>query len=223
MMAKVTIAHSASAINVTHMAATRSPQNRWAKAIMLLRTARSFEQLINDESSRFTKTLSYIRNKMDAASTSTLYPTKEEVRQWEQSFESLLNHKYGCLLFRTFLKGEFSDENVDFWLECEEFKKMKEGKKATIQRAHTIYNEYIAEQSPKEVNLDSDTRTATKAALESGAKPNMFTLAQGRIEQLMAKDSYRRFLKSKMFLDLLNDGTNTTSSEGTLQAEIVSS
>uniref|UniRef100_A0A914ZNY7 RGS domain-containing protein n=1 Tax=Parascaris univalens TaxID=6257 RepID=A0A914ZNY7_PARUN len=43
--------------------------------------------------SRFTKTLSYIRNKMDAASTSALYPTKEEVRQWEQSFESLLNHK----------------------------------------------------------------------------------------------------------------------------------
>uniref|UniRef100_F1KVV1 Regulator of G-protein signaling rgs-7 n=2 Tax=Ascaris TaxID=6251 RepID=F1KVV1_ASCSU len=173
--------------------------------------------------SRFTKTLSYIRNKMDAASTSALYPTKEEVRQWEQSFESLLNHKYGCLLFRTFLKGEFSDENVDFWLECEEFKKMKEGKKATTQRAYAIYNEYIAEQSPKEVNLDSDTRAATKAALESGAKPNMFTLAQGRIEQLMAKDSYRRFLKSKMFLDLLNDGgTNTSSSDATLQVEITS-
>lgn len=73
------------------------------------------------------------------------------------------------------------------------------------------------------MNLDSDTRAATKAALESGAKPNMFTLAQGRIEQLMAKDSYRRFLKSKMFLDLLNDGgTNTSSSDATLQVEITS-
>lgn len=146
---------------------------------------------------------------MDASSTSTLYPSKEEIRQWQDSFESLLNHKCtwfvlawifwnlgkialqsctrifvvlfitaqaieplsrillvwknsvsfgtvpsfsdGCLLFRTFLKGEFSDENVDFWIECEEFRKMKEGKKATIQKAHSIYNQYIAEQSPKEV------------------------------------------------------------------------
>lgn len=35
----------------------------------------------------------------------------------------------------------------------------------------------------------------------------MFTLAQTRIEQLMAKDSYRRFLKSKLFLDLLTSGS----------------
>lgn len=54
-------------------------------------------------------------------------------------------------MFRTFLKGEFSDENVDFWIECEEFRKMKEGKKSTIQKAHSIYSKYIAEQSPKEV------------------------------------------------------------------------
>uniref|UniRef100_A0A915PJR6 RGS domain-containing protein n=1 Tax=Setaria digitata TaxID=48799 RepID=A0A915PJR6_9BILA len=160
--------------------------------------------------SRFAKTLDFIRNKIDSYSTSTLYPSKEEVMQWQESFERLLNHKYGCLLFRTFLKGEFSDENVDFWIECEEFRKMKEGKKSTIQKAHSIYTKYIAEQSPKEVNLDSDTRAATKAALENGAKPNMFSLAQTRIEQLMAKDSYRRFLKSKLFLDILSNGSTST-------------
>ncbi|MFH4974019.1 hypothetical protein AB6A40_000728 [Gnathostoma spinigerum] len=170
-------------------------------------------------SDRITKTISFLRSKMDAASTSTLYPSKEQVRQWEQSFESLLSHKYGCLLFRTFLKGEFSDENVDFWLECEEFKKMKEGKKSTIQKAHAIFNEYVVEMAPKEVNLDSDTRAATKAALEKGARSDMFTLAQGRIEQLMAKDSYQRFLKSKLFLDLLNgDSTSGCSNRGAVKA-----
>ncbi|EFO19076.2 hypothetical protein LOAG_09419 [Loa loa] len=143
---------------------------------------------------RFAKTLDFIRSKMDSCSTSTLYPSKEEIMQWRESFER-----------------EFSDENVDFWIECEEFRKMKEGKKSTIQKAHSIYNKYIAEQSPKEVNLDSDTRAATKAALENGAKPNMFSLAQTRIEQLMAKDSYRRFLKSKLFLDLLTNDTSTPS------------
>ncbi|KAL3990603.1 Regulator of G protein signaling domain family protein [Acanthocheilonema viteae] len=163
--------------------------------------------------SRFAKTLDFIKSKMDScSSTSTLYPSKEEIIQWQDSFERLLNHKYGCLLFRTFLKGEFSEENVDFWIECEEFRKMKEGKKSTIQKAHSIYNKYIAEQSPKEVNLDSDTRAATKAALENGAKPNTFSLAQTRIEQLMAKDSYRRFLKSKLFMDLLTNDNSSTAS-----------
>ncbi|CAD6190494.1 unnamed protein product [Caenorhabditis auriculariae] len=149
------------------------------------------------------KTLSYIRSKMDTAlSTSALYPTREEVRQWETCFDSLLNHKFGCTLFRQFLTKEFSDENVDFWSECEEFKKMKEGKKS-IQKGMDIYNLYVAEQSRKEVNLDSDTRAATKAALENGCRADTFTLAQSRIEQLMAKDSYRRFLKDRLYLDLV--------------------
>ncbi|WKY14174.1 hypothetical protein Q1695_000042 [Nippostrongylus brasiliensis] len=155
------------------------------------------------------KTISLIRSKLDGAlSTSSLYPTREEVRQWRTSFESLLNHKYGCSLFREFLKKEFSDENVDFWLECEEFKKMKEGKKATIQRAHDIFKEYIAAAAPKEVNLDSDTRAATKAAMESGCKSDTFSLAQSRIEQLMAKDSYRRFLRDNLYLSLANGVEN---------------
>ncbi|KAH7699997.1 Protein RGS-7 e, partial [Aphelenchoides avenae] len=63
------------------------------------------------------KTFNYIKNKVDSAmSTSALYPTKEECRSWQESFGALLNHKYGCYLFRQFLKEEFSDENLDFWL-----------------------------------------------------------------------------------------------------------
>lgn len=61
------------------------------------------------------------------------------------------------------MKTEYSVENLDFWLECEEFKKMKEGKKATQQRARAIYNQYIAAQSPKEVRLGG----ANKSLIES--------------------------------------------------------
>ncbi|UMM41129.1 hypothetical protein L5515_017525 [Caenorhabditis briggsae] len=150
------------------------------------------------------RTLSYLRSKMDLAlSTSSLYPSREDVRQWEKSFDSLLNNKFGCALFRQFLKKEFSDENMDFWLECEEFKKMKDGKKSTTQKAIEIYSEFVAEHAPKEVNLDSDTRAATRAAVEAGCKPDTFALAQNRVEQLMSKDSYRRFLRDRLFLDLL--------------------
>lgn len=61
----------------------------------------------------------------------------------------------GCALFRQFLKKEFSDENMDFWLECEEFKKMKDGKKSTTQKAIEIYSEFVAEHSPKEVSVEN--------------------------------------------------------------------
>ncbi|VDM80456.1 unnamed protein product [Strongylus vulgaris] len=89
---------------------------------------------------------------------------------------------------------------------------MKEGKKSTIQKAHEIFKEYVAAAAPKEVNLDSDTRAATKAAMESGCKTDTFSLAQSRIEQLMAKDSYRRFLKDPLYLELaegLESGENS--------------
>lgn len=169
------------------------------------------QQVEDEKKKKFTfgplsKTISYIRNKMDIAlSTSTLYPTKEEIRQWQHSFDSLLNHKFGCMLFQQFLKKEVSDENIDFWLACEEFKRMKEGKKGTIQRAKEIYKEYIAEQAPREVNLDSDTKAATKAALEESCRPDTFSLAQSKIEQLMSKDPYKRFVRDRLYLDLLED------------------
>lgn len=55
--------------------------------------------------------------------------------------------------------------------------------------------------------MDSTTKAATKAAIESGIRSNIFNLAQIKIEQLMAKDSYQRFLKSDQYLELLNNET----------------
>ncbi|CAJ0945063.1 unnamed protein product, partial [Mesorhabditis belari] len=160
------------------------------------------------------KTVSYLRNKLDGAmSTGQLYPSREEVRQWETDFEALITHKFGCALFRDYLKKELSDENIDFWVECEEFKRMKEGKKETQKKAQEIFNTYVKDQAPREVNLDSATKAATKAAFEGGCGPDAFSLAQSRIQQLMEKDSYRRFLKDIMFTDLLNGAIENGSSD----------
>uniref|UniRef100_A0A0N4Z6L3 RGS domain-containing protein n=1 Tax=Parastrongyloides trichosuri TaxID=131310 RepID=A0A0N4Z6L3_PARTI len=151
------------------------------------------------------KSINYVKHKMASAlSFPILYPTINEVKLWETSFEALLHHKDGSELFKHFLKDEFSAENLDFWFECEEFKKMKEGKKSYNKALH-IYELYIHEDGSKQVNLDADTRNTTKNMLDNGAKPDTFNLAQNRIEQLMSKDSYPRFLKSKRFLDFLHE------------------
>ncbi|KAM4849125.1 regulator of G-protein signaling 3 isoform X4 [Urocitellus parryii] len=129
-------------------------------------------------------------------------PTSEEALKWSESLEKLLLHKYGLIVFQAFLRTEFSEENLEFWLACEDFKKVKSQSKMTA-KAKKIFAEYIAIQACKEVNLDSYTREHTKDNLQSVTR-GCFDLAQKRIFGLMEKDSYPRFLRSDLYLDLIN-------------------
>lgn len=56
----------------------------------------------------------------------------------------------GLAAFRTFLKSEFSDENIEFWMACEEYKKIKNSSKL-LSKATKIYKEFIDSQAPREV------------------------------------------------------------------------
>ncbi|CAH8435778.1 unnamed protein product [Schistosoma turkestanicum] len=125
-------------------------------------------------------------------------PTREDVEDWARSFEAVLRNKYGVLVFREFLRTEFSDENIRFWLICEEYRN-KSGTKNMQRKAFKIFNEYVAVQAVREVNLDSNTRLQTEKELESANK-NTFDQCQRRIQSLMEKDSYRRFLRSDLYL-----------------------
>lgn len=57
----------------------------------------------------------------------------------------------GLAAFRAFLKSEFCEENIDFWLACEDFKKIKSPQKLTV-KAKKIYNDFIEKEAPKEVS-----------------------------------------------------------------------
>ncbi|XP_039200816.1 regulator of G-protein signaling 3 isoform X4 [Crotalus tigris] len=129
-------------------------------------------------------------------------PPPEEALKWGDSLEKLLQHKYGVAAFRSFLHTEFSEENLEFWLACEEYRNIKSQAKM-IATARKIFTEYIAVQSCKEVNLDSYTREHTQESLQNISR-GCFDLAQRRIYGLMEKDSYPRFLRSELYLDLIN-------------------
>ncbi|XP_048821900.1 regulator of G-protein signaling 3 isoform X2 [Lagopus muta] len=132
----------------------------------------------------------------------SLKPAPEEALKWGESLEKLLLHKYGLAAFRAFLRTEFSEENLEFWLACEEYKKIKSQSKM-VSKAKKIFAEYIAIQSCKEVNLDSYTREHTKENLQNITR-GCFDLAQKRIYGLMEKDSYPRFLRSDLYLDIVH-------------------
>ena len=57
----------------------------------------------------------------------------------------------GAALYRAFLLREFSNENLEFWVAVEEYKLLKPQKMAT--KAQKVYNDFIAVQAPKEVNI----------------------------------------------------------------------
>lgn len=78
-------------------------------------------------------------------------PTAEEILLWGQSFDKLMQCPSGRSAFRQFLRTEFSEENMLFWLACEEFS--KETNKSSIEeKARIIYEDYISILSPKEVS-----------------------------------------------------------------------
>ncbi|XP_062280012.1 regulator of G-protein signaling 4 [Scomber scombrus] len=141
-----------------------------------------------------------------AAAAAKSVPTAAEVEKWKESFSHVMNSETGRKVFTTFLKSEFSKENMDFWLACEDYKKSTTSKLAT--RAKLIYQQYVEADSPNEVNLDAVTREVTMQNIES-AVPSCFDEAQKMIYTLMAKDSYRRFLNSKLIQDLSNIRSRT--------------
>lgn len=56
----------------------------------------------------------------------------------------------GRNVFREFLRTEYSEENLLFWLACEDLKK-EQTKEAIEEKARLIYEDYISILSPKEV------------------------------------------------------------------------
>lgn len=57
----------------------------------------------------------------------------------------------GLATFRNFLKSEYSDENIEFWLTCEDYKKIRSSFRMS-SRAKKIYEQFIKVESPKEVS-----------------------------------------------------------------------
>ncbi|KAJ3594343.1 hypothetical protein NHX12_003650 [Muraenolepis orangiensis] len=124
----------------------------------------------------------------------------ETALRWSDSFEELLKCSDGVETFSQFLRTEFSEENIEFWLACEDYKTVDSQTKL-LSRAKHIYTVFIQSEAPKEVNIDHATRTAIESTM---ARPTQrcFQAAQSKVYSLMQKDCYPRFLTSDLYLGL---------------------
>ncbi|XP_034753490.1 regulator of G-protein signaling 17 isoform X1 [Etheostoma cragini] len=128
-------------------------------------------------------------------------PSLDEALLWARSFEMMLRSLEGREVFREFLRSEYSEDNLLFWMACEELKKETDPL-VVEEKSRIIYEDYVSILSPKEVSLDSRVREGINQNL---AEPSnlMYEEAQFQIYNLMHRDSFPRFLNSSVYRDLL--------------------
>ncbi|XP_077292984.1 regulator of G protein signaling double hit [Arctopsyche grandis] len=142
-------------------------------------------------------------------------PSLEEIQSWGKSFDKLMRSTAGRKVFRDFLRCEYSEENILFWLACEELKR-ETNPDAVEEKARFIYEDYISILSPKEVSLDSRVREVVNRNMVEPT-PHTFDEAQLQIYTLMHRDSYPRFVNSGLYKTLAqvaNSGTGNGEDSG---------
>uniref|UniRef100_A0A3B5LCP7 Regulator of G-protein signaling 1 n=1 Tax=Xiphophorus couchianus TaxID=32473 RepID=A0A3B5LCP7_9TELE len=124
----------------------------------------------------------------------------DDVEVWSESVDKVLGCKpAGQIAFREFLKSEYSEENILFWLACEDYKKIKTVPEM-ISSANRIYSEFVHPEAPRQfqINIDCTTR---ENITKNISQPTLtsFDTAQKLVYSLMARDCYPRFLKSDIY------------------------
>ncbi|XP_028443966.1 regulator of G-protein signaling 21 isoform X2 [Perca flavescens] len=116
------------------------------------------------------------------------------------TMETLLHDKKYLAAFRSFLQSEFSEENIDFWLACEDFR-WTTSQEDLRWKAEGLYQEFIQPSACREINVDHHIRERIKKSLEKPSH-SCFDEAQKHVYLLMERDSCPRFLQSDAYLSL---------------------
>ncbi|XP_023665488.1 uncharacterized protein [Paramormyrops kingsleyae] len=129
--------------------------------------------------------------------------SREELLSWAESLNVLLASRTGQSVFGAFLRSEFSEENLQFYLACEQYRHSSTNF-SLQRRARDICATYIEPGASREVNLDGKTRELTMQLLQAPSRSSLCP-AQRRIYSLLDTDCYPRFLQSHLYQSLLKD------------------
>jgi len=138
-----------------------------------------------------------------------------KVLQDQCTLKNVLRHPTARKFFVRQLEKEFSQENIEFWLEADKFYRVytwgaRGRAKDTIARdiqasADFIYQQFICNDAPKQVNIKSASqKLLTSRITEHKVDAHMFREAQNEIYNLMEADNFARFKKSELFAKLLD-------------------
>ncbi|XP_029542893.1 regulator of G-protein signaling 21-like [Oncorhynchus nerka] len=124
----------------------------------------------------------------------------EDNRGIQPTLETLLKDERCLAAFRAFLRSEFSEENIEFWLACRDYRKTT-SPADLFWKATEIYQEFLHPQAQREINVDHHIHEKIKRSMKAPALC-CFDEAVRHVYKLMESDSYSRFLRSDAYLGL---------------------
>lgn len=104
-----------------------------------------------------------------------------------------------CESFRTFLKQNYSEENLLFFFDVEKYKKLED--KQLVNEFQRIFQTYIKSTGDLEINIDMNTKQTICKHSKTPSR-TVFDKAQQEIFDLMASDSLPKFTKSEIYKQL---------------------
>jgi len=108
------------------------------------------------------------------------------------TFDEVVESDWGKRCFRRFLCREFSVENLMFYEDVEEYRRLPDNKRREF--GDKMLREYFDDNSPSQLNLDVETSQGTPALVPA---VHAFDRAQESILRLLRRDSFLRFSLSK--------------------------
>nr|XP_049694999.1 uncharacterized protein LOC110372536 isoform X2 [Helicoverpa armigera] len=133
-------------------------------------------------------------------------PNERRVQRWAVSIDELVSDPTGLQEFTSFLRKEYSHENIRFWLAVMDLR--RSSTKQIPKKLEDIYEEFLKPGAPCEINIDGATAERVTEGLRSGSRYALDHAADHVYGLLLKKDCYPRFVRSDHFQRLLNDGRN---------------
>ncbi len=110
------------------------------------------------------------------------------------SFDACYQDQAWFTIFWLFCNSEYATENLDFIRAVDQF-----ASTGDLNVAQEIYDRYVKDDAPTQVNLRSSNRTTLDELLgpdgEGHGPPDMFDSSREEIQALVRSDNYARFLR----------------------------
>ncbi|XP_061383204.1 uncharacterized protein LOC116767225 isoform X2 [Danaus plexippus] len=133
-------------------------------------------------------------------------PSEKRVQRWAVSIEELVSDPTGLQEFTSFLRKEYSHENIRFWLAVMDLR--RSSTKQIPKKLEEIYEEFLKPGAPCEINIDGATADRVTEGIRSGSRYALDHAADHVYGLLLKKDCYPRFIRSDHFQRLLAEGRN---------------
>lgn len=134
------------------------------------------------------------------AATGTATTAAQGGTQQPPTLREVLADPLGYQSFREFLCEECSEENLTFWSDVEQYRHLAGD--AALREARRLYDRYLGVTTAKyEINVPGPVKSRLRRLIvdSQDAAPTVFDAAQKNVFELMATDSFPRFLKSSYF------------------------